>query len=393
MNKKVSLGAAVTLMLIATIITFTITVTFSQNYFNTKLADVKSKEAMYGKLAEIDQKVRSSFVWDIDEENLKEALAHGFINGLGDRYSQYLSAEDFKDITEGFQGNEVGIGVDFVADKDGNIHILMVHKDSPADKAGLKKDDKIIKVEGESVVEIGTDAAVDKLRGEVGTSVSFTVLRQGKEIDVSLTRAKFENISVESRMIGNVGYIRIKQFNNNTKQLFEDAIDEIVKQGAKGVIFDVRNNPGGTLKSVAEILDMLLPEGDIVSKTDKKNVTTVMYTSDKNEINIKMVTLINERSASGAELFASALKDYKKSKLIGVTTFGKGTMQDYIALNDGSYLCLSVAKYNPPKSPNFNGKGVEPDIVVEMTQEQKDNFYFLTDEEDPQLQEALKEFS
>lgn len=393
MNKKISLGATVTLMLIATIITFTITVTFSQNYFNTRLADVKNKEAMYGKLAEIDQKVRSYFVGDIDEEYLRESLAHGFISGLGDRYSRYLTAEDYKDIIEGFQGNEVGIGIDSIVDKDGNIHVLSVHKGSPADNAGLKKGDKIVKVEGEIVVEIGASAAIEKLRGEVGTPVAFTVMRQDEEIDVNLTRGQFENITVESRMIGNVGYIKIRQFNNNTVQQFKDAIDDILEQGAEGVVFDVRNNPGGTLKSVAAILDMLLPEGTIISKTDKKNVTEVMHTSDKNEVNIKMVTLINERSASGAELFACALRDYEKSKLIGVTTYGKGTMQDYIALNDGSYLCLSVAKYNPPKSPNFDGKGVEPDIEVELTEEQKENFYFLSDEEDPQLQAALKEFS
>ncbi len=393
MNKKVSLGAAVTLMFLAAIVTFTITFTFSTNYFNEKLADVKAKEAIYGKIAELDQVVRANFIGDIDEKNLMDSIAYGFVEGLGDRYSRYLSPEEYRKTVESFQGNEVGIGVDFTADRDGNIHVLMVHPGSPAERGGLKKGDKIVKVEGEKVTDIGTSAAVDKLKGEAGTNVSFTVLRQGQEIDVTVTRSKFENMTVESRMIGNVGYIRIKQFNNNTVQQFKDALDDIVEQGAAGVIFDVRNNPGGTLKSVAEILDMLLPEGPIISKTDKKNVTTVMHTSDKNEVEIKMVTLINERSASGAELFASALKDYEKSKLIGVTTYGKGTMQDYFALRDGSYVCLSIAKYNPPKSANFDGKGVEPDTVVELTQEQNENFYFLTDEEDPQLQAALKEFS
>lgn len=389
MNKKIPIGATITLMVISAIITFSLTAAFSMNFFDKSAYDLTKKQAMFNKLAEMDQKARAYYIGNIDEKNLMESLAYGYVAGLGDPYSTYLSAEQYREISKSLAGKSVGIGVDITSDEDGNIHILYVYPDSPASDQGVIAGDKIIKVDNDYVTDIGYDAAVQRLRGDIGTQAVFTVLRGEEEIPFTLVRTTFEKVTVFSEMVDQYGYIKITNFDDTTDEQFNDALDDIISKGAKGIIFDVRNNYGGTLSSVVNVLNRLLPEGVILSKVDKNNVKTD-YTSDSKEENIKMVTIINERSASASELFACALRDYDKSKLVGVKTYGKGTMQEYIKLDDGSYMRLSIAKFLPPKSPNFDGKGVEPDVEVQLSEQQRENFLFLTKEQDPQFQAALE---
>jgi carboxyl-terminal processing protease len=239
---------------------------------------------------------------------------------------------------------------------------------------------------------LGYDNAINALRGDNGTAAVFTVTRAGKQIEFSIIRAAYTAKTLDYHVIvgTDTGYIRIYQFGNNTAEEFRVALEDLTNQKkVKSLIFDVRNNPGGLLDTVAKIIDKLVPKGNIVSATYKDGKTKVLFTSDANEVKLPMAVLMNENSASASELFACALKDYKKAVLVGVNTYGKGTMQDTISLGDGTALDISVAKFNPPKSPNFDGKGVAPNIIIQMPDNLKIHIYELTEKNDPQLSEAI----
>jgi carboxyl-terminal processing protease len=228
------------------------------------------------------------------------------------------------------------------------------------------------------------------LKGNVGTTASFKVVRNNNYLSFSIVRKTYETQTVQSRMIGNIGYVRIIEFENNTATQFSTQVDSLISKGAKGIIFDVRNNPGGTLDSAEKIIDKLVPAGPVVRAKYKDGKITTLYTSKSDQVNLPMAVLTNQNSASAAELFTAALKDYGKAKSIGVKTYGKGTMQRVINLNDGTALDLSVAYFYPPKSDNFEGVGVTPDISVTLSQEKQNNFYSLADSDDDQLQAGLK---
>ncbi|MFQ8600542.1 MAG: S41 family peptidase [Oscillospiraceae bacterium] len=207
---------------------------------------------------------------------------------------------------------------------------------------------------------------------------------------IDLVRRKMDIPTIDYRLIGANGFIRIKEFNDNTPEQFKAAIEDLQANGAKGLVFDVRNNGGGTIDSVAEMLDMLLPEGPIVTAYSKDGTEVVNKQSDANEINLPMCVLTNERTASAAELFACALRDYDKAKLVGTKTYGKGVMQRVFPLSDGSALDITIAKYNPPKSENYDGVGLTPDYEVKLSAELQNIFYELTEINDPQLQKAIE---
>lgn len=203
--------------------------------------------------------------------------------------------------------------------------------------------------------------------------------------DVEIVRRSIEVPMVTYQQYGNVGYIKIKEFHNNTPEQFDTALDRLIADGAQALIFDVRNNPGGTIDSVIAMLDRLLPEGDLVSATYHDGHTEVLGTSDAEEVNLPMVVITNDQTASAAELFAQAIKDYNKGRTVGTQTYGKGVMQTIYPLSDGGALSITVAKYNPPKSANFDGVGVKPDYEVQLTAEQQRDFYDLDETTDPQL--------
>jgi carboxyl-terminal processing protease len=251
--------------------------------------------------------------------------------------------------------------------------------------------DIVIKVGGQDAAALGYDKTIEALRGENGTNVVFTVSRGGKQIEFNFQRTAYTAKTVESKVIGNnIGFIRIHQFGKNTTEEFRVALEDLINTKKVGsLIFDVRNNPGGLLDSVAKVIDRLVPKGNIVSATYKDGTTKVLFKSDDTEVKLPMAVLVNENSASAAELFSCALKDYNKAVLVGVNTYGKGTMQDTISLGDGTSLNLSVAKYNPPKSPNFDGKGVAPNIIIQMPENLKQHMYELTVQNDLQLTGAI----
>ena len=389
MNKKISLGAAICFMAIAAAITFTITMTYAKNIFNTKIANVDERAQVYEKISEIDQIVRNNYLNDIDEDELINAIADGYMKGLEDDYAYYMDQEEYNEYKMDNAGELIGIGVTVTLDESGYIRILEVNEGSPAEQAGLQAGDQITKVGDADVLTVGYQEATGLIRGEEGTKVTLTIHRDQEELTVEVTRKLMDTVTVSYRMIGENGYIKISKFDSNTPRDFKAAVEDLQAQGATGLIFDVRNNPGGLLDSVAEVLDYLLPEGDIVSSTDSKGNTEVLYTSDSDFVDMPMVVICNGETASAAELFSAGLRDYQKAELVGVNTFGKGIMQTSYSLADGSAINFTTHYYNPPSGVNFHGVGLKPDYEVQLTDEQALRLGELSDEEDTQLQKAL----
>ncbi|MGI5854845.1 MAG: S41 family peptidase [Candidatus Merdivicinus sp.] len=389
MNKKVSLGAAICFMAIAAAVTFTITMYFSLNIFNSKIANVTERDDFYDKIAEIDTIVRNNFLEDIDEEQLLDSVADGYMAGLNDPYTRYMNQEEYKAYQMDNAGQLVGIGVTVQMDESGYILVNSVEGGSPAENAGILAGDLIVKVDDLDVLTAGYAEAVNAVRGEEGTTVLLTVRRNNEDIQLEAVRKLITSTTITYRMIGEDGYIKISKFDATTASDFKNAVTDLKAQGATGLIFDVRNNPGGLLDSVAEVLDFLLPEGPIVSATNKKGETRVLYESDANSVDLPMIVLCNGETASAGELFSAALRDYKKAELVGVTTYGKGIMQTAYNLADGSALSLTTDYYNPPSGINFHGVGLKPDYEVKLTTDQELNLANLDESTDPQLQKAI----
>lgn len=376
-------------MAIAAAITFTITMAYSRNIFNTKIANVEERAEVYEKISEIDQIVRNNYLNEIDEDELINAIADGYMKGLEDTYAYYMDQEEYNQYKMDNAGELIGIGVTVTLDESGYIRIVEVSEGSPAEQAGLQVDDLITKVDDTDVLTEGYQESTNLIRGEEGTKVTLTIHRAQEELTMEVTRKLMETVTVTYRMIGEDGYIKISKFDSNTPRDFKAAVEDLQAQGATGLIFDVRNNPGGLLDSVAEILDYLLPEGDIVSATDSKGNTEVLYTSDSECVTLPMVVLCNGETASAAELFSAGLRDYQKAELVGVNTFGKGIMQTAYSLADGSAINFTTHYYNPPSGINFHGVGLKPDYEVPLTAEQELRLGELSDEEDAQLQKAI----
>lgn len=391
MNKKISLGAAICFMGIVAAVTFVITMIFSADVFNNKVFRVKERERMYTKFAEIDRTVTQNFVGDIDEEQLLNAISAGYINGLGDQYAQYFSPEELKKEKLNNEGVLVGIGIAVTPDDSKKyIQISEVYANSPASESGLEIGDLIVRVDGKDVAEIDYAEAVGMVSGEAGTKVKITYRREGEDKDLELTRKRVEIPVVSYRMIGQNGYIQIKDFNSATVKQFDTAVNTCIEQGAKGLVFDLRNNGGGTLDSVGQMLDKLLPKGAVAYQRTKDGTKKEILSSDAKQVELPMVTITNGNTASASELFVAALKDYNKAKSVGTTTYGKGVMQTRFDLSDGSAVRITTAYFDPPKSENFNGVGIKPDFAVALTAEQEKNFEFLDESSDPQLKKALE---
>jgi carboxyl-terminal processing protease len=390
MNKKISLGAALMMTALTAAVAITISILFTLNVVNRSIADFTQRESLFKKLSEVDAIVRQNYNGKIDENTLVDYTVRGYVNGLSDKYGIYLDAAAYRQIELANQGKSSGIGINAIATPDGYIKVLAVLGGSPAEAAGIKPNDIIMKVGGTDVKSLGYETAISKLRGDAGTTAQLTVTRGNQLLEFDVVRQAFDTQTVNSRMIGgNIGFVRVMEFDANTPAQFSTQVDSLISKGAKALIFDMRNNPGGLLSSAEIMIDKVVPEGPVVRAKYKDGTVKTLYTSDANQINLPMAVLINQNSASAAELFAAALKDYKKAKTVGSITYGKGTMQQIFDLNDGTALDLSVALFYPPTSDNFEGKGVTPDIAVDLSQAKLVNFYSLTEAQDDQLQAAL----
>lgn len=374
-NRKLSLTAVLLIVFFACLVTFMTTFVLLRSSYEAKLGgDIVSSSGEgesgidFDKLLEVDAYVRANFIGTVDYEKAMQYMLDGYMYALGDKYSVYHTAEEMQELTNESNGDLVGIGVRVMMDDEtGGIRILNVMHDSPALEAGLQVGDVIVKVGDLEVTADTYNTAVNDVAGEAGTELTVTILRNGETFERTLTRRLVRSEAVFLEMQDNhTALIRIYEFTGNAADDFIAAMEEAQKAGATGYVFDVRNNPGGDLGVIVRILDYLLPEGPIVRIIDASGEVVHTYTSDESEIQAPMVVLINENTASAAELFTSALLDYDKCVTVGQTTYGKGVMQNIITLPDGSGIRLTTHYYNPPYSDNYNGVGIPADYELEM---------------------------
>ena len=386
-EKKISLSVLLISVIIAAVLSAGLVLCLVPNSIKGYLTDADG----ISKYLELEDRIKRSFVDETNEKTLADGVALGMVYALNDPYSAYMSAEEYNKKLDDNEGLDAGIGISICSHPDTSyIYVINVSVGSPADLAGIKTGDSITAVDGTDVLEIGVSAAVEKIRGEIGTDCVLSINRGDETLSLTATRGRYVTTSVFSHMIDSLCYIQITDFNAATVPQFEAAIADATDRGATGLIFDVRGNGGGTLDSVDKILDILLPEGEVVSATYKNGKKEVLFSSDKNEIDLPMTVLCDEGTASAAELFAASIRDFEKGKLIGTKTYGKGIMQETFALSDGSAVRLTVAYFNPPSGINFHGKGLTPDIEITLTEDEQNYFYFLTDETDPVIKQAVK---
>lgn len=405
MSRKLSLGAAVSLAAVTAAVTVSLTYGYAMKSFNAKVADVNERQAMYTKLSEIDQKARQDYVGKIDEAALTEGICAGYVAGLGDAHAKYMSAEKYKDYLGGNSSKNVGVGIRTVQDDDGNMEVIEVMPGSPAEKAGIKKGDAIVGMDGKEIARITYGDALNRLDGTAGTKVKFSILRgeagssssapsssASGRLEITVTRAEYVEQTITSSMVnGNVAYFRITEFTDDTPDEFEKALSGLLKKSAVGIVVDLRSSPGGSVESMASVLDALLPAGNTVRCRDKSGKITVEYTSKPDEVNLPVSVIVDKNTFGAAEIFASDIAEFKKGLLIGEKTAGYGTKDEAVPLSDGSAMLIPIADYLTLSGRAFDGQGIGVDISKPLDDSQRELFErnSLPFGNDPQFQAAV----
>lgn len=342
---------------------------------NFKLeSEIESKS----NLIELEKYVNDNYYKAADKEAAMNGALKGYVEGLEDPYSSYLTADEYNSWKTMESGTMVGIGVTVQFDEESGLYVAEVKEGYPAYESGIKEGDIITEVEGESIPEMGYEEAVSRIKGEEGTSVNLTIKRDDNEdMKFSVLRSEIVVNTVSGKMLDeDIAYIRISAFRENTDEQFKEIFDELIDDGAKGLVFDLRNNGGGMLVSLKAIIDPLLPEGTIATAKYGNGEVKTIIESDKNEINLPMAVLVNGNTASAAELFAASLSDFDKAFLVGETTYGKGVMQDTREVAGGA-VTLTVATYQTVRGECYHGIGITPDYEVSLSED------FVLDYENP----------
>lgn len=389
MNKKISLGMAVSIAAIVAAFAVVITYTAAIRIFDSRMSSVTERQNMYQVLSEIDMTVRQNYCGSISENYLQKNISQGYILGLEDPYSGYLTADEYQIAVGESLGYTFGLGMDIDRSTEGYILVNVVYSGSPADKAGIKAGDMIVSVEGKDVLTVGYDKALS-LINESTPKVSVVLSRNGKKSAYELTRSKFETKSVAHRVTGeNIGVIKIYEFNAKTPEQFNSALNKLRNKGVEGVIIDLRDNGGVNYQYACEILDTLLPAGKLMSVTDRDGNSSIKYTSDTKYIDLPMEVLINEATDGAAELFAAVMMNYGQAESIGTKTAGHDTVQEMFQLSNGCAVRITTGRWSDDMGDVISEGCVVPQFEVALTKYQKTNRYLLSDESDPQLQTAL----
>lgn len=366
----------------------------------------ESSKSVKNKTEEIEGIIDKYFYFDQDDDKREESYYDGIMKGLDDPYSVYYTQEEYEKLMEEDSGEFEGIGATVSKDNEkGTIYIVKPIVGSPAEKAGLLPDDVIVAVDDLDVTsDMELDYVVDHIRGEKGSKVTLKIYREGEPdfLFIDIVRDTITNTTVSYEMLDNsIGYIQIEQFVENTPELYENAIDDLMSQGAKGLVIDLRNNPGGLLKAVIEMADYVIDDSKVAdgasqaglllqTKDKDDNILEEYSCDDKHSIDLPMAVLVNGNSASASEIFSGCLKDYGVAKIVGTTTYGKGIVQSVMKLKDGSAVKLTIAQYFLPSGTAVHKVGVEPDVEVELNDDQKRKITIEHDK-DNQLQEAIKQ--
>lgn len=399
MSKKVSLGVAATVTLIAMAVTFSMTMTVSMNMFNNTVSSVKNKERMYNKLSEVDRYVRANEYFDINDDTLNDTIASGYMLGISDRYARYYSAKAYSERVGLANGRLMGIGVAVVKDpSSGYARITRVYDNTPATNVGLEVGGFITAIGDTSTRSMSDTAAMTSaLLGEEGSTVSIkylTPLREEQSFEITHANYTTPSISTVRLMDNGVGYLRIDSFTSGTAVEFRNAVNSLTNQGATSLIFDLRDNSGENLNAALVATDYCVPSGLIAQSQDKGGNVTDLRMSDENEITLPMVCLVNGSTASGAELFANALRKMAGATIVGSTTAGKGVLlSDPQSLSDGSAVVITVGILLDNEGKNWNGTGLTPDVDASLTNDEQSSYYDFTVDNDPQITKAINAIS
>ena len=347
--------------------------------------------AVKQKTKEIETLINQYYLDEIDEQQIEDTMYTGLVAGLDDPYSVYYTEEELKTMEESTSGEYSGIGATLTQNPDTKeMSVVSCFENTPAEEAGLLPGDIIVGWNGSSVEGMELSELVSKIKTDPDEHLTLEIERDGDTMEVELTRREVEIPTVESEMLHDqIGYIKLLEFDEVTAEQFRAALDQLEEQGMEKLIIDVRDNPGGVLQTVCDMLDELLPEGLIVY-TEDKGGNKKEYTSDEaHQFTKPLAVLTNENSASASEIFAGAIQDYSLGTIVGTTTFGKGIVQRIFYLSDGTGVKLTVAKYYTPKGHDIHKKGITPDVEVELDENLK-NKITISHDEDNQLQKAIK---
>jgi len=398
MNSKKKTAIAVLVTFILTTLLYTAALTVIPT-FNTALGDVRAflegsdNPELDEKMREINRHIDDLYIYEADREKMNDMALTGYVAALGDAYTEYITKDNYKLMMETITGDYKGVGIEVFVDSDNLITVITAFDDGPAARAGIKAKDKLLEVNGKKISGDNYEEAVDMMKGtgkHAGSSdkLLFKVKRGEEELEFSVIRTEVAAHTVQTKMLkNNIGYIRLSAFDETTGMDFKIRLEQLLADGAKSLILDLRNNPGGTLTAVVSVADTILPKGKIITIKEKSGAETV-YQSDKKEIDVPMCVLINGGSASASEVLAGAIKDHGKGILVGETSFGKGVVQTVLPLSDGSALKLTTAEYFTPSGKSIHKKGIIPDHVVKLETEK--SVFALDESEDTQLQKAIE---
>ena len=393
MNRKISVGMAVTIVILAMTVTFSITMLVAMRLFDSTVSSVKEKESMYNKIAEVDRYVRSNDYYTIDETMLYDRLTAGYLLGTGDKYARYYTANAYTELMNIQSGKVMGIGVELGIDQTGYAKVTRVYDGSPAQEAGINVGDYITTIDGVDVKSLtNVDAVQSRLRGEAGTTVNVVWLdSEAATHTADLTHSGYSATTVDYQMLADVGYVRIRQFDSSTPSELDYALRYLTANGAQSIVFDLRDNGGGVLEDAISCIDLVAPEGTVAYAEDKNGSRTVIGSSDaESSIGLPVVCLVNGNTASAAELFAASLRTLNGARLVGTVTMGKGTIQNSPQrLSDGSAVSITVAKLVCGDGSCFDGTGLAVDVERALTAEETTSFYDYTPDTDPQVQRAV----
>ncbi|ADD03018.1 S41 family peptidase [Thermoanaerobacter sp. CM-CNRG TB177] len=368
MTKKRFYILLAALLIVTNVITFVLANAVSVVLPNGKVIVSREEYRLireYNKLFDVEKILKNRYVDKVDFSALLEGAIKGMANSLEDPYTVYMNKKEFSEFMTQTTGTYGGIGIVVAVDKDGHIVVVSPIKNTPGEKAGIKSGDIIIEVNNKKVSGKNLDEAVALMRGPEGTKVTLTIMREGKTFTKTITREIIKLETVYDEMLPNkIGYIKITMFDQNTAKDFKAALDRLKSQGMRGLILDLRDNPGGLLEETIDISNLILPKGVVV--TTKGRVDSKEYYSKGPGLGLPLAVLVNKGSASASEILAGAIKDRKVGVLVGTTTFGKGLVQTIVDFGDGTGLKYTIARYYTPNGTNIQGKGIEPNYVVEL---------------------------
>lgn len=400
-EKKQRIYKTIMLVVLTSFITFLITslVMYSKLSANqgVQIVTEGSSSGTYSSLNKYLSNVKSIlekyYLWadQIDEDKLQEGAVKGYVDALGDKYTEYIPADEMKEYTEDIKGNFEGIGIYMIADDESNkVLIYYPIPDSPAEKAGIKAGDKIVSINGVEYTAKDLSEISEKIKGQSGTQVTLVVDRNGENLTFTVTREKIETNPITSKIIENdIGYVKIPSFDEDTATEFKQKVEDLKTKGAKSLIIDLRNNGGGMVDVATEMADFMLDKDKIILKTvDNKENEEITKSQKDAIIDMHIVVLVNSNTASSAEILTAALKDNGRAKVVGTKTYGKGIIQSVLSLRDGSGIKITTASYYTPNGDKIHEVGITPDEVVELPDD-VENSYAVTDEQDTQLKKAI----